>query len=166
MTSLRADQISLTARTFTSTKRRGGASPRVVSSVMSLGTLADFFGDRPQERRVLQWRPPCDDAQLGGDARLLREWRAGVAGPWGSHGTDEDAERGTSQQSPRWRPGDPCRRWSGYIVIRRCAARRNMPFTALWTSIQTMMAIATGRASVNPSALGLATIPRKAMKKG
>jgi hypothetical protein len=48
MTSFSPDQTSLTAQTFTSTKPRGSASLRMVSSTMSVGTLEDFFGQETQ----------------------------------------------------------------------------------------------------------------------
>jgi hypothetical protein len=47
-TSLRPDQMSLTAHTLMSTKQRGSATWRIVSSVMSVGTFAAFFGQDTQ----------------------------------------------------------------------------------------------------------------------
>ena len=44
MTSLRPDQTSSTAATFTSTRPIGKTMSRIVSSVMSVGRLAAFFG--------------------------------------------------------------------------------------------------------------------------
>src|SRR2546430_9218202 len=42
------DQVSSTAQTFISTKPSGSATARMTSSVMSVGTLADFFGQETQ----------------------------------------------------------------------------------------------------------------------
>src|SRR6267154_1454460 len=44
MTNFKPDHTSVTAQTFTSTKPRGKATARIVSSVMSVGTFEDFFG--------------------------------------------------------------------------------------------------------------------------
>ena len=40
--------MSLTAHTLMSTKPRGSATSRIVSSVMSVGTFAVFFGQDTQ----------------------------------------------------------------------------------------------------------------------
>ncbi len=48
MTSFKPDQTWLTAQTLTSTNPSGKASSRIVSSVMSVGTLAAFFGQDTQ----------------------------------------------------------------------------------------------------------------------
>src|SRR5260221_11860886 len=48
MTSFSPDQVSSTAHTLTSTSPRGSATSRIVSSVMSVGTLEDFFGQDTQ----------------------------------------------------------------------------------------------------------------------
>src|ERR1044071_5874080 len=48
MTSFSPDQTSHTAHTLTSTKPSGRASSRIVSSVMSVSTLAAFFGPDTQ----------------------------------------------------------------------------------------------------------------------
>src|SRR4030065_60728 len=48
ITSFRPDHTSSTAHTFTSTRPKGSASFLMVSSVMSVGTLADFFGHETQ----------------------------------------------------------------------------------------------------------------------
>src|SRR5207244_9041961 len=42
------DQVSSTAQTFLSTNPSGKAISRTTSSVMSVGTLADFFGHETQ----------------------------------------------------------------------------------------------------------------------
>ena len=47
-TSFGPDHTSSTAQTLTSTKPRGRASAHTVSSVMSVGTPADFFGQETQ----------------------------------------------------------------------------------------------------------------------
>src|SRR5258708_1223290 len=47
-TSFRPDQTSVTAHTLMSTKPRGSATSRIVSSVMSVGTFAAFFGQDTQ----------------------------------------------------------------------------------------------------------------------
>lgn len=47
-TSLSPDQISETAQTLISTKPSGSATSRMVSSVMSVGSFADFFGQETQ----------------------------------------------------------------------------------------------------------------------
>lgn len=44
----RPDQVSPTARTFTSASPTGGASSRTPSSVMPVGTFDDFFGQDTQ----------------------------------------------------------------------------------------------------------------------
>jgi len=48
MTSLRPDQTSSTAHTFTSTSPSGSAISRMVSSVMSVGVFEAFFGHEIQ----------------------------------------------------------------------------------------------------------------------
>ena len=48
MTSLSPDQTSSTAQTFTSTSPIGRHRPRIVSSVMSVGTFEAFFGHETQ----------------------------------------------------------------------------------------------------------------------
>src|SRR5262245_18355915 len=52
MTSFSPEQTSVTAHTLMSTKPRGRAISRTVSSVMSVGTLADFFGHDTQTTPV------------------------------------------------------------------------------------------------------------------
>src|SRR5450631_3046939 len=44
MTNFKPDQTSVTAHTLMSTKPSGRPTSRIVSSVMSVGTFADFFG--------------------------------------------------------------------------------------------------------------------------
>src|SRR6185312_14361228 len=48
ITSLRPDQTSLTAQTFTSTNPSGSATSLTVSSVMSVATFDAFFGQETQ----------------------------------------------------------------------------------------------------------------------
>ena len=56
MTSLRPDQISLTAATFTSTSPIGNTTSRITSSVMSVSTLLAFFG---HEIQIMPLRSIC-----------------------------------------------------------------------------------------------------------
>ena len=85
-----------------STSPKGSATARMVSSVMSVGTLAGFFGrgekmhhvggfahlpadldafgQRRQQLEVVGWRAHSRHAQTGLEAQLLRERRSGVSG--------------------------------------------------------------------------------------
>jgi len=56
--SLRPDQVASIAHTFTSTRPIGRQTSRMMSSVMSVGTLAAFFG------QLIQMKPDCPSSGI------------------------------------------------------------------------------------------------------
>ena len=78
-TSLSADQTSVTAQTLMSTKPSGSASARIMSSVTSVATPADFFGH--ETHTASPHRAPRDSAQRLCEFRFLRR-NDGRRRPW------------------------------------------------------------------------------------